>query len=280
MRPPPKRVRKTRLGCNSERIDSGDQGALARRGRAILDAGVCRDVTIFASGNLDEHRVGDIVASGAPVDGFGVGARMNTSADAPLDCAYKLQEYDGVPRRKRSRARRRSPDASRSTHMPGSMDAAERIERGSEVLGREPSAPCRATLTAVKALQPATLHALASIPRSHRTHAPTHRCIAFRTARPLLTVRRTRFRRRAARPVPAIRQVCRADPVPELRRGLSPGPMAMGRRAAGQPCRIDIATTNVHLPRRIGEALKRAHDGELDVTFGHDEYSAPVHWKC
>jgi nicotinate phosphoribosyltransferase len=28
---------------------------------------------------------------------------MNTSADAPyLDCAYKLQEYDGRPRRKRS----------------------------------------------------------------------------------------------------------------------------------------------------------------------------------
>ncbi len=28
---------------------------------------------------------------------------MNTSADAPyLDCAYKLQEYDGEPRRKRS----------------------------------------------------------------------------------------------------------------------------------------------------------------------------------
>ena len=38
-----------------------------------------------------------------PIDGFGVGTRMNTSADAPfLDCAYKLVEYAGLPRRKRS----------------------------------------------------------------------------------------------------------------------------------------------------------------------------------
>jgi nicotinate phosphoribosyltransferase len=85
------------------RIDSGDLGLLARRVRAILDAGGCRDVTIFASGNLDEWRVRDLVASGAPIDGFGIGTRMNTSADAPyLDCAYKLEEYDGQARRKRS----------------------------------------------------------------------------------------------------------------------------------------------------------------------------------
>ena len=85
------------------RIDSGDLGALARAVRGILDAGGFRDITIFASGNLDEFAVRDLVDSGAPVDGFGVGTRMNTSADRPyLDCAYKLQEYDGQPSRKRS----------------------------------------------------------------------------------------------------------------------------------------------------------------------------------
>ena len=85
------------------RIDSGDLGEHARRVRSILDAGGLREVTIFASGNLDEHRVAALVRSGAPIDGFGVGTRMNTSADAPyLDCAYKLQEYEGRPRRKRS----------------------------------------------------------------------------------------------------------------------------------------------------------------------------------
>jgi nicotinate phosphoribosyltransferase len=85
------------------RIDSGDLGAHARRVRAILDAGGLADVTIFASGNLDEFRLRDLEKEGAPIDGFGVGTRMNTSADAPyLDCAYKLQEYEGRPRRKRS----------------------------------------------------------------------------------------------------------------------------------------------------------------------------------
>ena len=85
------------------RIDSGDLAGHAHRVRAILDAGGLPAVTIFASGNLDEFRLRDMLAEGAPIDGFGVGTRVSTSADAPyLDCAYKLQEYDGVPRRKRS----------------------------------------------------------------------------------------------------------------------------------------------------------------------------------
>jgi nicotinate phosphoribosyltransferase len=94
------------------RIDSGDLGAHARAVRAILDAGGCGDLTIFASGNLDEHRLAELVASGAPIDGFGIGTRMNTSADAPyLDCAYKLQEYEGIPRRKRSEGKATWPGA-------------------------------------------------------------------------------------------------------------------------------------------------------------------------
>jgi nicotinate phosphoribosyltransferase len=36
-------------------------------------------------------------------DGFGIGTSLTTSFDVPaLDCAYKLQEYAGLPRRKRS----------------------------------------------------------------------------------------------------------------------------------------------------------------------------------
>jgi nicotinate phosphoribosyltransferase len=85
------------------RLDSGDLGAHARQVRAILDAGGMPAIRLFASGNLDEYAVERLVAGGAPIDGFGVGTRMNVSADAPyLDCAYKLQEYAGVARRKRS----------------------------------------------------------------------------------------------------------------------------------------------------------------------------------
>jgi nicotinate phosphoribosyltransferase len=85
------------------RLDSGDLGDLARRVRAIFDDAGLPGITIFASGNIDEFKLRDLVAQGAPIDGYGVGTRMNTSADWPyLDCAYKLQEYDGQPRRKRS----------------------------------------------------------------------------------------------------------------------------------------------------------------------------------
>src|SRR5262249_52862637 len=85
------------------RIDSGDLAALARRVRTILDAAGLRDVAIFVSGDVDEDRLRALIADGAPIDGFGVGTRVDTSADAPyLDCAYKLQEYAGRARRKRS----------------------------------------------------------------------------------------------------------------------------------------------------------------------------------
>jgi nicotinate phosphoribosyltransferase len=85
------------------RLDSGDLGALARTVRGILDAAGLKDVAIFASGNLDEHRVAALVDAGAPIASFGVGTSLTTSSDAPyLDAVYKMQEYAGVARRKRS----------------------------------------------------------------------------------------------------------------------------------------------------------------------------------
>ena len=85
------------------RLDSGDLGQLAREVRAILDAGGCDAVRIVASGNLDEYEIARLLAGGAPIDVFGVGTRLDVSVDAPyLDCVYKLQEYAGRPRRKRS----------------------------------------------------------------------------------------------------------------------------------------------------------------------------------
>jgi nicotinate phosphoribosyltransferase len=97
------RLRAEGIRIAGVRLDSGDLAEHARRVRRILDDGGLADVTIFASGNLDEHSVRDILARGAPIDGFGIGTKLDVSADAPaLDCAYKLQEYAGRARRKRS----------------------------------------------------------------------------------------------------------------------------------------------------------------------------------
>ena len=84
------------------RLDSGDLGAHARAVRAILDAGGLASVRIFVSGGLDEAAIARLEAS-APIDGYGIGTELTTSGDRPsLDCAYKLQVYAGMPKRKRS----------------------------------------------------------------------------------------------------------------------------------------------------------------------------------
>jgi nicotinate phosphoribosyltransferase len=85
------------------RLDSGDLADHAFKVRRILDEGGLKHVTIFASGSVDEYVLERLLQKGAPIDGFGIGTHMDTSADAPyLDCAYKLVEYAGKARRKRS----------------------------------------------------------------------------------------------------------------------------------------------------------------------------------
>jgi nicotinate phosphoribosyltransferase len=78
------------------RLDSGDLGALSREVREILDAGGFPEVRIIVSGGLDEHDIAALVAAAAPIDAFGIGTRLNVSADAPsLDLVYKLVRLDG-----------------------------------------------------------------------------------------------------------------------------------------------------------------------------------------
>ena len=97
------RLRAAGITIGGVRLDSGDLAALSRSVRRILDAGGLDGVTIFASGGLDEDSLLALTRAGAPIDGFGVGTSLTTSADAPtLDCVYKLQEYAGLPRRKRA----------------------------------------------------------------------------------------------------------------------------------------------------------------------------------
>ena len=85
------------------RLDSGDLRDLSINARRMLDDAGLQRVTIFASGGLNEDEVAKLMASGAPIDGFGVGADMGVSRDIPsLDFAYKLVEYAGRPRMKLS----------------------------------------------------------------------------------------------------------------------------------------------------------------------------------
>lgn len=96
-------LKRENIPIRGVRLDSGDLAPLAKGARKILDDAGLTDVTIFASGNLDEYRLAELLGAGAPIDGFGIGTSLVTSSDAPsLDAVYKLQEYAGRPRWKRS----------------------------------------------------------------------------------------------------------------------------------------------------------------------------------
>ena len=118
------------------RIDSGDLAQASRDVRRILDDGGCRDTGIFLSGNLDEFAIADLVANGVPADGFGVGTRLDVSADAPtLDCVYKLQEYAGRATRKRSAGKATWPGRKQIERY---RDAQGLLTRDAVVLEEEP----------------------------------------------------------------------------------------------------------------------------------------------
>jgi nicotinate phosphoribosyltransferase len=77
------------------RLDSGDLLADSIWVRQRLDRAGWRDVKIFCSGDLDEHRIAALLRNGACVDSFGVGTALSTSSDAPsLGVIYKLAEIE------------------------------------------------------------------------------------------------------------------------------------------------------------------------------------------
>lgn len=85
------------------RIDSGDLAALSRQVRRIFDEAGFPDVQLFLTGDLDEHRIEQILAQGAAADAFGVGTALGTSEDAPaMGGVYKLVEDRQGPKIKLS----------------------------------------------------------------------------------------------------------------------------------------------------------------------------------
>lgn len=77
------------------RIDSGNLAEVARAVRSRLDSAGLQETTIFASGDLNEYSIAELLASGAPIDAFGVGTELATSYDAPaLSGVYKLVELE------------------------------------------------------------------------------------------------------------------------------------------------------------------------------------------
>jgi nicotinate phosphoribosyltransferase len=86
-----KELEKAGHRLNAIRLDSGDLLGLSKKVRQVLDSHGLGYVKIFASGDLDEYVIEELVKKGAKIDAFGVGTRMSTSYDRPyVDVVYKL----------------------------------------------------------------------------------------------------------------------------------------------------------------------------------------------
>ena len=120
-----KQLKEIDIKVQAVRLDSGDLEALSKSVRRILDEGGCSNITIFASGGLDETKIAKLLDADAPIDGFGVGTSLTTSSDVPaFDCAYKLQSYAGKARAKKSAGKETLPGSKqvwRSHDAQGAM---------------------------------------------------------------------------------------------------------------------------------------------------------------
>ncbi|MBD2089259.1 nicotinate phosphoribosyltransferase [Microcoleus sp. FACHB-1515] len=84
------RVRSGEMQLTGVRLDSGDLVSQSQQVRELLP-----DITIFASGDLDEYEIDRLQKSGASIDGYGLGTRLVTGT--PVNGVYKLVEIDGIP---------------------------------------------------------------------------------------------------------------------------------------------------------------------------------------
>ncbi|MBU2637615.1 MAG: nicotinate phosphoribosyltransferase [Nanoarchaeota archaeon] len=75
------------------RLDSGDLADLSKKVRKMFDEAGLDYLSIFASNDLNECKINDLLRYGAPISAFGVGTEMGVSLDAPsLSGVYKLAE--------------------------------------------------------------------------------------------------------------------------------------------------------------------------------------------
>jgi nicotinate phosphoribosyltransferase len=92
------KVRSGKMQLTGVRLDSGDLVELSQKVRSLLP-----EITILASGDLDEKEIARLIQAGATIDGYGLGTKLVTGA--PVNGVYKLVEIDGMPTMKTSTAK-------------------------------------------------------------------------------------------------------------------------------------------------------------------------------
>jgi nicotinate phosphoribosyltransferase len=87
---------KNNIKIKGIRLDSGDLVELSKFARKHFQEKGLPFLKIFASGDLDEFKIHDLLKAGAQIDGFGIGTRFSVSRFAPaIEIVYKIVQYDG-----------------------------------------------------------------------------------------------------------------------------------------------------------------------------------------
>ena len=89
------RVKQGTMQLSGVRLDSGDLVKLSQEVRSLLP-----EVTIFASGDIDEFEIARLQRENACIDGYGIGTKLVTGV--PVNGVYKIVEIDGIPVMKNS----------------------------------------------------------------------------------------------------------------------------------------------------------------------------------
>ncbi|HCL56456.1 MAG TPA: nicotinate phosphoribosyltransferase [Spirochaetia bacterium] len=86
-----KKLKKKGIKNFGIRIDSGDLEYLSKEARKILDDSDLKETKIYASNDLDETIVEELIRKGSPIDAYGIGTALVTGkGDAALTGVYKL----------------------------------------------------------------------------------------------------------------------------------------------------------------------------------------------
>ena len=89
------KVNSGNLELSGVRLDSGDLVSLSKQVRSLLP-----NISIFASGDLDEWEISRLKKEGAEIDSYGLGTKLVTGS--PVNGVYKLVDIDGIPVMKES----------------------------------------------------------------------------------------------------------------------------------------------------------------------------------
>ncbi len=86
-----KKLKKRGIGNFGIRLDSGDLEFLSKEARRMFDCNGLEETKIYASNELDEWIINQIIKNGAPIDAWGVGSKLVTAdKDPSLTGVYKI----------------------------------------------------------------------------------------------------------------------------------------------------------------------------------------------